>query len=142
VAESEWDEIGRFSREDFVISLPWTVLIESIGRATYLHFSASGDWKLPVSDERCGPDGRIDLVISADRLVIPEAPVGALIGKLGGSSAHRSDGTLFAIGAVCIIKIPDGIVGPLFLSLNGARPGSGDRITSLNVVVSGARPEP
>jgi hypothetical protein len=46
----------------------------------------------------CGPDGFAGLSLPADRVVLPDAPPGALIGRFGGSSASLKADGAFPIG--------------------------------------------
>jgi hypothetical protein len=75
----------------------------------------------------CGPDG--DPTTSRTGLLCTSAACGALIGKIGGSTADIPDTTsganpytgkkVFAVGKDCILSLPtaaDG--GPLFLTMN------------------------
>jgi hypothetical protein len=83
----------------------------------------------PVSGTNCGPDG---LTTSATKsgLLTGGALYGALIGKLGGSSADVPDASsplapygtkrVFAVGSHCVISVANADAGPLFLAMNDA----------------------
>src|SRR5258708_36834084 len=67
--------------------------------------NANGDPKAPVNPANC---------------LIPDAPPGALIGKLGGSIAGKTSDALkaFVVGSFCIIDIDDKWKGTLYLAMN------------------------
>ena len=58
------------------------------------------------------------LSLPPDRVVLPDAPPGALIGRLGGSSASLKADGAFPIGLDCVVQLPANSVGPLFVSFN------------------------
>ena len=124
---------------------PWLVAVEMIRDVTHLRIRADGIWSpMPGVLAECEPDGHIALSLPADRLVIPDCPVGALIGRFGGSSAgyQQSGGDAekvkpFPIGKYCIATVPK-TVGPLFIGFNSlVRPV---RVTRLKITVEGATP--
>ena len=78
----------------------------------------------------CGPDGLAGLPLIPERLIVPNCPVGALIGKIGGSSAATAasapsanppplaEGNAIAIGWHCVTSVPENSIGPLFVGFN------------------------
>jgi hypothetical protein len=136
----EWCAIGVFTRNDETVVAPWLIALESLRDSTHLKIEAEGEWTMVASViPGCGPDGLAGFGLPSDQLVLPSCRYGALIGKLGGSSAaHRAPpaanpagggapapaaGTLatdepFPIGATCLHKFPDGVSGPLFIGFN------------------------
>jgi hypothetical protein len=57
--------------------------------------------------------------------LLPSAPRGALIGRIGGSTADQTVDTstpptriLFAVGRLCVLMVPASPVGALFLGIN------------------------
>jgi hypothetical protein len=121
------------------IAVPWLPLVDTIRGATHLRISATGSWSpLPGLLAWCGPDGLAGLVLPADRVVLADAPPGALIGRFGGSSASLKADGAFAIGSGCVVAVPAGSIGPLFVSFNiTARPV---QVTALAIEVLGATP--
>jgi len=78
--------------------------------------------------------------LPGDRIVLAEAPPAALIGRIGVSSANpKTDAdNAFAIGRGCVIPVPTGSIGPLYVSFNvTARPVW---LQTLNVKISVATP--
>ena len=85
----------------------------------------------------CGPDGIVGLTFPNERLIVADCAVGALLGRIGGSSATlkaaapadaKSDAGAakpesdepkpFAIGTHTVIGLPEKGVGPLFVGFN------------------------
>ena len=78
---------------------------------------------------KCGPGGTYDLSASA---ILPFAPIGALIAKVGGGDAEcpglpATSGAapqtlptskLYAVGRYSVIEVKAGEGGPLFLTMN------------------------
>jgi hypothetical protein len=121
------------------IIVPWLRLVDTIRGATHLMINATGDWiALPGLLAPCGPDGLAGLALPADRVVLPDAPPGALIGRIGGGSAGLKAEGAFVIGSGCVVAVPAGSIGPLFVSFNiTARPV---RVWTIAIKVSGATP--
>ena len=81
----------------------------------------------PEGTKRCTADGETAL----DRTVLlPAAPAGALIAKIGGSSADTTVDKipLFAVGRHCVFTVEAGKAGTLYLGVNDAV-GSMARLT-------------
>ena len=121
------------------ITVPWLRLVDTIRGATHLMINATGNWTaLPGLLAPCGPDGLAGLKLPADRVVLEDAPPGALIGRIGGSSAGLKAEGAFVIGSGCVVAVPAGSIGPLFVSFNiTARPVA---VTALTIEVRGATP--
>jgi hypothetical protein len=128
------------------IMVPWILVLDAPRESTHLQIKAEGKWT-PVGGllGDCDPDGLLGPPFQTDRLVVPDCPVGALIGKFGGSSASLSplaspptapvaaatpasppaappaltEGKAFAIGSYCVLAIPERSIGPLYVSFNG-----------------------
>jgi hypothetical protein len=144
-----WSELAVYTKQGEDVVAPWVMALESVGDATHLKIESEGDWKSTGSVlPACGPDGLASLVLPDTQLVIAGCRFGALIGKLGGSSAiHHTPAQPgaalaadepFAIGSFCLLKLPQDTFGPLFIGFNAAsRP---IHVTTMKVKVSGARP--
>jgi hypothetical protein len=111
----------------------WTKAVEFVPAGTVLKLEVdpSAAWRYSNQHQRtCGPDGEIGAAADSG-LLMPEAPVGAVIGKIGGSSAGKSDGTQFVVGAFALLTVAQDKSGPLFLTMNvnpAHRPATNDRI--------------
>jgi hypothetical protein len=111
--------------------MPWHRVTDAIRGPTHLRIAATGDWTaIPDVLAACGPNGLAGLSLPADQVVLPDAPPGALIGRLGGSSASLKVDGAFPIGLDCVVELPANSVGPLFVSFNiVARPVDVTRFT-------------
>lgn len=97
----------------------WTLVVEFVSGPALLRVTASADrWQYAdAAAAVCGADGDPDALLARAKCLLPAAPVGALIGKIGGSTAGAADGTLFVAGSTCVVRVPDE-GGPLFLTIN------------------------
>jgi hypothetical protein len=137
--------LPAFSREKLEIAEPWLVALEELGVSTYLKLVVTGSWTPMAGLGACGPDGVHTSAIPDDRLILTDCPAGALIGRIGGSSASLKAATPdggeskpFAIGSHAVIKLPDNAVGPLFIGFNILiRPL---KLEKLEVTIMGGRP--
>ena len=123
----------------------WTLVEELFDAGTVLVISASNDQCWSYADAvsaQCGPDGDPHALLSREKCIFPDAPVGALIGKIGGSTAGDKVGTMFVAGSFCVFRVPDG-GGPLFLTINDESGGLENNSGTLKVTVATAdQPEP
>jgi hypothetical protein len=145
-----------FTRNAEEITSPWMTVVDMLRDYTHLRIKAEGTWsQIGGLIGLCGPDGLPGLPLQIDRLAVADCPVGALIGKLSGSSASLSvpptgnpaasggsapsgmtEGKAFAIGSYCVLALPQNFIGPLFVSFNGlTRPM---RINDLKITIEGA----
>jgi hypothetical protein len=137
------------------IETPWLLVVPGMRDYTHLRIQAEGSWTQTgdkIGD--CGPDGLAKTDVQVGPLQVKDCGAGALVGKLGGSSASLAmppsnagaaaappagslvEGTAFAIGSHCIVTLPTGFIGPLYVGFNGlARP---ILVKSLKLVVEGA----
>ena len=99
--------------------MPWHRVTDVLRGPTHLLITATGSWTaIPDVLAACGPNGFTGFSLPADRIVLPDATPGALIGRLGGSSASLKADGAFPIGLDCVVQLPANSVGPLFVSFN------------------------
>ena len=146
----QWIELTKLTIPAGEVLQPWTLAIETIGDATHLKLESVGEWKVQSSVlPYGGPDGLARPIMPDAELVLAKCPYCALIGKLGGSSAMHTpaaDGAAglvadqpFAIGRLCVMAVPSGVLGPLFVGFNAVlRPINVK--TPVVLTVSGAAP--
>lgn len=141
----KWTPLQTFSLPMSEISTPWVVTPPEIpDGTTHLKFVAKGTWKTIAAMDACGPDGMAGREFAAEQLLHADCPVGALIGRFGGSTASLkapeaeadTEGGAtkpFAVGSFAIVKLPKNFVGPVLLGFNlSRRPVN---VTSLSVEI-------
>src|SRR5688572_17609013 len=72
---------------------PALIKVQSIQPDAKWHYSSANE---------CTADGDVMSMISTQSCLLKGASVGALIAKVGGSTAGTTDGTIFLAGATCI----------------------------------------
>jgi hypothetical protein len=120
--------IETFSLEAGAVASLWLMAHEElIGAATYLKLKASGKWEPMAGLPACGPDGLCGQSFPDDRLIVTDCPVGALIGRVGGSSAvlkataavaDAGESKPFPMGTYTVLKLPEKVIGPLYVGFN------------------------
>jgi hypothetical protein len=87
-------------------------------------------------DKQCTADGEPTAAVNPANCLLPQAPPGALIAKIGGSTAGRTDGLqLFVVGSFCVIDFDEKTKGTLYLTMNADPMGSLDRGGELAVTI-------
>jgi hypothetical protein len=112
----------------------WTVVRSYVSTGQIIHIEARGTWRPVAEFDSCGGDGMRHWAFAGDRLLCKKAPLGALIGKIGGSGASSDDSEIFLVGSVAVITI-DKTQGPLYLTINDAPEFFGDNDGSLEVTI-------
>jgi len=95
----------------------WTKVLDYVPQNTVLKLEAAEKWEY-AEGAMCGPDGVVAPKLKIDPLS-NVAPVGALIGRIGGSTAAISGGDnsgVFAVGSFAVVNVQT--AGPLFLTIN------------------------
>jgi hypothetical protein len=88
-------------------------------------------------ERKCTADGDPRAPFNPATCLFPDAPPGALIAKIGGSKAGKTDGTkIFVVGSYCVIELDDKMKGPLYLTMNSDPMSSLERSGSLQVAIS------
>lgn len=98
----------------------WTIILDFVPPQKKVKFApkADGKWNYKP-DGNCGPDGNLTELNDTTDYISQEAPVGALIGKLGGSTVGK-EGKIFTVGRFCVVETKDDMSGALFLTMNDA----------------------
>lgn len=120
----------------------WSLALEWVSGPAVLKFEAGDEeWFYAEPDaSKTRADGHLSSLLAAKSCLLPSAPVGALIGKIGGSSAGVSDGALFVVGKFCLIEIEKS-KGPVYLTINDELTGFGNNRGEISVKIS-SRPLP
>ena len=144
-----WQPVGVYRRpaanpdEPWLVAEPWLIAWEDLPQAAkYLRLKSIGRWTPMSGLPECGPDGLVGQTFPADRLLVSDCAVGALLGRIGGSSAslkvsmapasHGSElksdagpakadddpSKPFGAGCHAVIRLPENAIGPLFVGFN------------------------
>jgi hypothetical protein len=123
-----WSEVAKISLKEQDVVAAWLVALEELDATMkYLRFKASGKWTAMGGLSPCGPDGLVGQSFPDDRLIVSDCAVGALIGRVGGSSAtlkgsssapEAGETKSFPIGCHTVVKLPDNTTGPIYISFN------------------------
>jgi len=131
----------------------WSLVIEYVPGSRLLRFALltrdaqgqplSTSWN-PEAKVKCGADGTT-VTPAKSGLLTGGAPYGALIGKIGGSSADIPDASqptspygskrVFAVGSQCVISLGATDGGPLFLTMNDNPEGFPNHSGALHVQI-------
>lgn len=105
--------------------LQWTPVLDLVtpGKILKVEVAVNATWTPDGFTAPCGADGDSSGSIQRDNLMVPNAPLGALIGRIGGSTADQTADVnrnmlLFSVGRFCVLQIPDTAKGSLFLGVN------------------------
>jgi hypothetical protein len=133
-----WNEIQK----DLSVSAKpdglWTWAYDYVQGPAHIMFVAKGKWSY-AADAECGADGDPGSLISASQCLVPEAPVGALVVKVGGSTAGTKDGKVFVVGSRGVVDLDSATAGPILLAINDEAGGMGDNSGEMKVTISVAR---
>jgi hypothetical protein len=129
MGQPRWRPLAPRQQADQPANVPsaegvaWTLIVEylSPGKLIKIEVEAGNTWTPEGFKKACDADGDAAITDHSDLPVSRAAP-GALIGRIGGSTADQvgDDKTiwLFAVGRACILQVPDDRRGALFLSVN------------------------
>jgi hypothetical protein len=150
--DPQWTPLKRFKVEARPTGL-WSVVSDYVPGSRLLRFTlldknaqnlpVSTSWS-PATGVQCGADG-IGIATAKAGLLTPSALCGALIAKLGGSSADVPDGSqptapygnkrVFAVGSHCVISLAATEGGSLFLTMNDSPEGFANHSGELYVLI-------
>jgi hypothetical protein len=139
MGQPTWREIRKLKVPDEV-SNAWTPALDFVtaGKLYRISVVSTQKWKPEASENECNADGDITLTRSSEAILNSSA-IGALIGKIGGSTADfKPDANkviLFGVGRHCVFSVADPAkAGPLYLGMNDT-PNSQSKVTKLLDVV-------
>ena len=113
----------------------WTLVRSYINGPTIIRLQASGRWTPIAGLPSCGADGLRHWAFCRDMLLTKKAPLGALIGKFGGSNGAADEAEIFLVGAATILSV-EKAVGPLYLTINDAPAHFDDNEGEIEVYIS------
>jgi PA-IL-like protein len=97
----------------------WTPVRAYLSGPSIIRIAAEGTWKPVDIFPACTADGLRHWAVSRDMLLTKKAPLGALIGKIGGSNIAADDSDIFVVGSNLVLTV-DKQTGPLWLTINDA----------------------
>jgi hypothetical protein len=97
----------------------WTPVRSYVSNPTIIRIEAEGEWKPVEILPPCTADGFRHWAFGRDLLLTKKAPLGALIGKIGGSNIATDETEIFLVGSSAVISVEKS-AGPLWLTINDA----------------------
>ncbi len=113
----------------------WTPVFEYLPPGTMVRVLASGAWFYSGQMASCGPDGHRTSFISPSNCLTKDAPVGALLCKVGGGTADLK-GAIFPVGSQSIFTVPKDGDGGLYMTINDEMAGFDDNSGEVTVSVA------
>jgi hypothetical protein len=118
----------------------WLLALEYISGPKTFKIEACGSWKYSDKIAPCGPDGDPGSLVDKSQCLFADAPIGALLGKIGGSSASMKEAKVFPVGLFCVVELPsketeNAVKGPLYFSMNDHLAGFADNDGQLTVSI-------
>jgi len=131
----------------------WTKVADFIPSGHKLIFKVAkgSHWTSDPDKASCSAEGQVR---DATNLLVPWAPTGCLVGKVGGSTADNtappaavaaSAGAapavtapalfVFAVGSFCMVQVPSAVSGPLFLTMNDSAANFGKHSGSVDLQI-------
>ncbi len=153
MTELAWDKVKLLKLEMKPGPL-WRVALDYVAGPRLLRFRVTDDKGNPADSDwgrkghECKAYGSPTTPAPNTTLLCSTAPMGALIGKLGGSSADHPDtaanaapyGTkkVFAVGSYCVIAMTKDDSGPLFLTQNEVLAAFAEEMGTLYILIEEA----
>ena len=114
----------------------WTLAYDYVKGPALIQIEADdGEWQY-ASGKKCKADGDLTSMLSSQETMLASAPVGALIAKIGGSTAGIADGRLFVAGKRYLLQIDQDTGGLIFLTMNDQLSGMQNNDGSIKVTIS------
>jgi hypothetical protein len=114
----------------------WTWAVDYVKGPARILIEAQGQWAYSPGRPGCGPDGDLEALLGASHTLLPAAPAGALLAKIGGSTAGVNDGSVRVAGSKAYFEIDAATSGPIFLTINDEPGGMSDNSGALQVTIS------
>ena len=114
----------------------WTVAYEYVKGPALIQIVANDDQWEYAPGKKSTANGDLTSMLCPQDTILPSAPVGAMIAKVGGSTAGTSDGRLFVVGKISLLRLDQNTSGPLFLTVNDELTGLQNNTGSIKVKIS------
>jgi hypothetical protein len=114
----------------------WTLVHEYVRSPALVEIEANNDEWEYAPGKKCSANGDLGSTLRPQDTILPSAPVGALIAKVGGSTAGTTDGRLFVVGKKALLQLDQNTSGPLFLTINDQLSGLQNNDGSIKAKIS------
>jgi hypothetical protein len=132
----DWAEVKSDISIEARMDGAWTVAWSYVKGPALMQIEASDETWEYAPGKKCSANGDLISMLSAQDTVLPAAPVGSMIGKIGGSTVGFKDGRLFVCGKLCMIEIDQSTSGPVFLNINDELTGMQNNKGTIKVKMS------
>lgn len=121
----------------------WQLAFSYVEGPTIIKIEAAGNWNYSpqFAAGPCSANGDLRSPFDPKKCICDKAPVGALIGRIGGSVADKDSASAFVVGSLFVRKLEKGS-GPLYLTINDMWNGFGDNLDEIKVSISFSNPAP
>lgn len=135
-----WNSLVKDIKVEAASNSLWQKAFDWIAGPILLRFNAQGTWRYTSAPSMrpCTADGDLLSPIDSSRCIWTKAPVGALLGRIGGSTADKETNSIFVIGSYCVVAVDKNKEGPLFLTINDLWNGLSDNSEALLVDIDWA----
>src|SRR6266851_457109 len=116
--EIPWKQIAKVKVPAKPATGLWTNVVDYVAGPRRLKFTAEGAWKYAKGSRQVTADGDLLVTANPTSMIVATAPVGALVAKIGGSTAGKADGTPYIIGSYCVLDLTEQMKGSLYLTVN------------------------
>ena len=124
MGQPTWSKIKADLKVPGDAKMAWTPAMDLVtpGKSYRITVDAKQEWKPASGSAKCNADGDAAIMLNSD-VVLNTSAVGALIAKIGGSTADlKPDAnkvTVFSVGRYCVFSVADAAkAGPLYLGIN------------------------
>ncbi len=114
----------------------WTLAYDYVKGPALIQIEAHDDEWQYAPGKKCKADGDLSSMLCSREAILPSAPVGAMIAKVGGSTAGLSDGRMFVVGKRCLLQLDQSTSGPLYLTINDELSGMQNNDGVIKVKIS------
>ncbi|MFN2407675.1 MAG: hypothetical protein ABR594_16625 [Pyrinomonadaceae bacterium] len=123
MGQPTWREIRKLKVPGDA-KMAWTPAMDFVtpGKLYRIIVDAKQEWKPDSGSAKCNADGDATVKLSSE-VVLSTSAIGALIAKIGGSTADLKPDTnkvtVFSAGRHCVFSVADATkAGPLYLGIN------------------------
>jgi hypothetical protein len=119
MAQPSWRPVVQNLSVPAEPGVAWTRALDYVRPGSILKIEAQGEWTPDQFPQAVRADGDMSTPRTTSKPLMADAPVGALIGRIGSSSAKAvSTDLLFLVGRHCVMTIAPDKTGALYLGVN------------------------